>query len=363
MATTIQRVKAAKGGSVRKSKSEEPDIDFYALPPVDARAETSLEARKKALEEEERNPSKRKSRSKGGAKKRKSNTKKPNSDLKRGDPSPSGESNSEELDPTPISIFDVSRRLVEQRGTNTSSSTDPLLTESVGNLPSSVSDLFASAQEEEPSFSAAARPSELQHLQHLQLQFEQQGQSLLQQQMSMNVSNPASLGGWHGLAGDQLSSMMHVGQHAGSVLGPQPPSSMIGAPGPWDIEPTPLKPGLSLTELPNPSKNMQSHPANLMVNNQNQLSFSRQEHVTNPYLQQQAQQGHQALFVQEQLLEQQLLDRQRQMAAEPPNNDFLQQQHQQQMFMQQQLHQQQSQSRQRKDPPEQSSKQNDHWMP
>ena len=51
LATTIQRVKTVKGGSRKSKSSEEPDIDFYSLPPIDAKAETCLEARKKALAE------------------------------------------------------------------------------------------------------------------------------------------------------------------------------------------------------------------------------------------------------------------------------------------------------------------------
>ncbi|CAB9514980.1 stress transcription factor A [Seminavis robusta] len=68
VAGSIQRVKPAKGSDRTKGKSEEPEINFYALPPLDDKAIFCLEEREKMLLEEKASP---KSKSKG-SKRRKS---------------------------------------------------------------------------------------------------------------------------------------------------------------------------------------------------------------------------------------------------------------------------------------------------
>ena len=104
MSSNIQRVKAVKGANNRKTKDDDTEVDFYTLPPLDAKAEESLEARKKALREEASKPVKPKAKT--SPKKRKRVSKSTQAQLKQDGPasSPTGidEAKCADLEPTPM---------------------------------------------------------------------------------------------------------------------------------------------------------------------------------------------------------------------------------------------------------------------
>lgn len=342
MAGSIQRVKAVKGGgSSRKAKSEDqPEIDFYAMPALDEKAELSLEARAKALQEAANSPAK----SKKAGKKRRTSSKKAIAQLKNENTPTVDEAETADLEPTPLPTSFPASPSISQISA----------AETIGDL---LAPIQGSTKNQLTSPTLAAASSEMQHIQELQLQLQQQSQHVFQQQgMASNLGNSASLGmaRFGGPGDDQVMS---------SLMNPDPSQQsapMAGGVGLWDMEPTPLKPGAVLGRQERKLAAGLQQSAEYLRNQQqlHQLFQQQQDQSNIQHLQEQQQQ--QQLLLREQLFEQQREQLLPSMNATEQSSVFFQQQqrlmqqlNQQQMMPQLQQQQQMQQQQQQQQFPNQ----------